>query len=82
MKKLFFIAFIFVATSCNRYFPVNEIKYGGMNGNVQSAKTSQYEAYKEFGEVIKDEDELMFVTLQKFDKNGNLIETTNYNRYG
>lgn len=82
MKKLFFIAFIFVAESCNRYFPVDEIKYEGMNGNVLSAKISQYEAYKEFGEVIKDEDELIFVTLQKFDKNGNLIETTNYNRYG
>ena len=53
-----------------------------MNGNVQSAKMSQYEADKKFGEVIKDEDELTLVTLQKFDKNGNLIEKTDYNRYG
>ena len=82
MKNLLFFAFIFIAASCNRYFPVDEMKYGGMNGNVQSAKMSQYEADKKFGEVIKDEDELTLVTLQKFDKNGNLIEKTDYNRYG
>lgn len=76
-------AYMMLAASCNnRYFPVSELRFNGMKGNVQSTKTSCFEASQRFGEVIKDEDEIVFVIRQKFDENGFMIENIHYNKYG
>jgi len=53
-----------------------------MKKNVESVKMSRYEAYKQFGEISKDEDDIEYVIRQKFDKDGFLIENIHYNRYG
>ena len=58
MKKLIVIIFVCLTVSCNRYFPVRELRFDGMKKNVESVKMSRYEAYKQFGEISKDEDDI------------------------
>lgn len=81
--KLILAACMLLAVACNnRYFPVRELRFDGMKGNVESTKTSYFRAYKHFGEIVKDEDDMYLVTRQKFDEDGFMIENIHYNRYG
>lgn len=77
----FSLALLLFTISCsNNGMSVNELKFGGLKGNVSSYKEFVYDAEEKFGEVVPDD--LEGVTIYEYDKDGHQIKFGIYDEDG
>lgn len=77
----FSLALLLFTISCsNSDISVNELKFGGLKGNVSSYKEFIYDAEEKFGEVVPDD--LEKVVIYEYDKDGHQIKFGMYDEDG
>lgn len=76
MKKIIYLFVAILALySCQSS---DNLKFGGLNGEVEKITDKEYEAISKFGEVIQGELKYDGVTLYEYNKDGKLIKMENY----
>lgn len=78
MKKLLAILVLGVLLSACSGSKAQQ--YLGLKGKIESVKETEYDVIEKFGEA--EPDDITDVTVYNFDKEGNLIKTAMYDKYG
>ena len=72
-KLLFVLLVIFLINSCSTKVENNDLIKKGLKGKVKSVSIEYFQAKENFGEV-KEGGKYLVVNIEKFDRNGNIIE--------
>lgn len=81
MKKIFFIGVLCVLVGCaGGDASIPQLKFDGLNGNVERVRESIYEVEEKFGEAIPTD--LVEVVIYDYSEDGHLIKQATYDEEG